>query len=223
MAKPLDDHFSQSLREQGVIPVIVLEQVADAVPLAEALSAGDLSVLEITLRSSVGLECIETVSKYDRWMVGAGTVLNRDDARRAIDSGAQFIVSPGLDEGTVVYCQDRNIPIVPGVCTPSEAQRAINMGLRLVKFFPAEAFGGVATLKALKGPFPNLKFVPTGGIGLENLEAYLEMSNVLAVGGSWMVSRAHLEAKNFSQVTALAHFARERVKSIRHEGIGSLG
>lgn len=223
MAKPLADHFSESLREQGVIPVIVLDQVADAVPLAEALSLGELSVLEITLRSSVGLECIETVAKYDRWMVGAGTVLNRDDARRAIDSGAQFIVSPGLDEGTVAYCQDRNIPIVPGVCTPSEAQRAINMGLRLVKFFPAEAFGGVATLKALKGPFPNLKFVPTGGIALENMDSYLELPNVLAVGGSWMVARPLLESKNFAQIGSLAHFARERVKSARHEGLGSLG
>jgi 2-dehydro-3-deoxyphosphogluconate aldolase / (4S)-4-hydroxy-2-oxoglutarate aldolase len=223
MAMPLTDQFSNNLREQGVIPVIVLDHVADAVPLAESLSAGELSVLEITLRSSVGLECIETVSKYDRWTVGAGTVLNRDDARRAIDSGAKFIVAPGLDEGTVVYCQDRNIPIVPGVCTPSEAQRAMNMGLNLVKFFPAEAFGGVATLKALKGPFPNLKFVPTGGIALENMDTYLELSNVIAVGGSWMVSRALLDSKNFSQITSLAHFARERVKSVRHEGLGSLG
>ncbi|MBL8888606.1 MAG: bifunctional 4-hydroxy-2-oxoglutarate aldolase/2-dehydro-3-deoxy-phosphogluconate aldolase [Planctomycetaceae bacterium] len=223
MAKPLTDHFSEALYQQGVIPVIVLEQVADAVPLAEALGAGDLSVLEITLRSSVGLECIQTIAKYNRWMVGAGTVLNRDDARRAIDSGAQFVVSPGLDDGTVQYCQDRNIPIVPGVCTPSEAQRAIHMGLRLVKFFPAEAFGGVATLKALRGPFPNLKFVPTGGIGLETLDAYLELPNVLAVGGSWMVARALLESKNFSQITQLAHFARDRVKNLRHEGLGNLG
>ena len=223
MAKPLADHFAESLWEQGVIPVIVLERLADAVPLAESLAEGELSVLEITLRSSVGLECIETVSKYDRWTVGAGTVLNREDARRAIDSGAQFIVAPGLDEGTILYCQDRNIPIVPGVCTPSEAQRAMNMGLRLVKFFPAEAFGGVATLKALQGPFPTLKFVPTGGIALENMNTYLELPNVLAVGGSWMVARSLVAAKDFAQVASLAHFARERVRSVRHEGLGSLG
>jgi 2-dehydro-3-deoxyphosphogluconate aldolase/(4S)-4-hydroxy-2-oxoglutarate aldolase len=217
MAQTFVDHFSQTLHDQAVIPVIILERLDDAVPLAEALAAGGLSTLEITLRTSVGLDCIAAIAKFQDWNVGAGTVLNREDARRAIDHGAKFIVSPGLDDSTIQYCQDRNIPIVPGACTATEVQRAINMGLNMAKFFPAEAFGGVATLKALGGPFPNLKFVPTGGIALDNLAAYLKLPNVLAVGGSWMVPRTLLEARDFTQITQLAVGARDRVKMIRHE------
>ncbi len=207
----------ETIRQHGVLPVIVMDRVEHAIPLAEALSLGDLPVMEITLRSSAGLSCIEAVARFDRWMVGAGTVLNRDDARRAVNCGAQFIVSPGLDEGTVAYCLDRNIPVIPGVCTATEVQQAYNMGLRVMKFFPAEAFGGVATIKALSAPFSHVNFIPTGGIALENLDAYLELSSVMAVGGSWMVPRAMLEAGDFAHITSLAQFARQRVKMVRHE------
>lgn len=207
--------FVERLRDSGLVPVIVLEQASEARPLAEALLAGDLPILEITLRSAAGLPAIESLAVDSRWTVGAGTVLNRDEARRAIDAGAQFVVAPGLDEATVTYCLDRQVPVIPGVCTASEVQRAFNMGLRLLKFFPAEAFGGAATVKALGGPFPQVQFVPTGGIGVEGLAAYLKLSNVAAVGGSWMVTRELLSARDHGTVTTLAATARAQVQACR--------
>lgn len=209
--------FVERLRDTGLVPVIVLEQALEARPLAEALLAGDLPILEITLRSAAGLPAIESLAADSRWTVGAGTVLNRDEARRAIDAGAQFVVAPGLDEATVAYCLDRQVPVIPGVCTASEVQRAFNMGLRLLKFFPAEAFGGAATVKALGGPFPQVRFVPTGGIGVEGLAAYLKLSNVAAVGGSWMVTRELLAARDYGTVTGLAATARAQVQASRRQ------
>lgn len=209
--------FVERLRDTGLVPVIVLEQALEARPLAEALLSGDLPILEITLRSAAGLPAIESLAADSRWTVGAGTVLNRDEARRAIDAGAQFVVAPGLDEATVAYCLDRQVPVIPGVCTASEVQRAFNMGLRLLKFFPAEAFGGAATVKALGGPFPQVRFVPTGGIGVEGLAAYLKLSNVAAVGGSWMVTRELLAARDYGTVTGLAATARAQVQASRRQ------
>jgi 2-dehydro-3-deoxyphosphogluconate aldolase/(4S)-4-hydroxy-2-oxoglutarate aldolase len=211
----MDEVFVERLQGCGLVPVIVLEQASEARPLAEALLAGDLPILEITLRSAAGLPAIELLADDSRWTVGAGTVLNRDEARRAIDAGARFIVAPGLDEATVAYCLDRQVPVTPGVCTATEVQRAFNMGLRLLKFFPAEAFGGAATVKALGGPFPQVQFVPTGGITADGLANYLKLANVAAVGGSWMVTRDLLSSQDYGRVTALASAARELVKACR--------
>jgi len=194
--------------------------VAQARPLAEALLAGDLPILEITLRSEAGLPAIESLAGDSRWTVGAGTVLNRDEARRAIDAGAQFVVAPGLDEATVAYCLDRQVPVTPGVCTATEVQRAFNMGLRLLKFFPAEAFGGATTVKALGGPFSQVQFVPTGGITADQLTSYLKLPNVAAVGGSWMVARELLSTQDYAGVTRLAAAAREQVKAYRPQQSG---
>jgi 2-dehydro-3-deoxyphosphogluconate aldolase/(4S)-4-hydroxy-2-oxoglutarate aldolase len=216
----MDEVFVARLRGCGLVPVIVLENVAQARPLAEALWAGDLPILEITLRSEAGLPAIESLAGDSRWTVGAGTVLNRDEARRAIDAGAQFVVAPGLDEATVAYCLDRQVPVTPGVCTATEVQRAFNMGLRLLKFFPAEAFGGATTVKALGGPFSQVQFVPTGGITADQLTSYLKLPNVAAVGGSWMVARELLSTQDYAGVTRLAAAAREQVKAYRPQQSG---
>lgn len=216
----MDEMFVERLRSCGLVPVIVLEQAAEARPLAEALLAGDLPILEITLRSAAGLPAIEALAAESCWTVGAGTVLNRDEARRAIDAGAQFVVAPGLDEATVTYCLDRQVPVTPGVCTASEVQRAFNMGLRLLKFFPAEAFGGAATVKALGGPFSQVQFVPTGGITADRLATYLQLPNVAAVGGSWMVTRELLSTQDYGQVTRLAATARQQVQACRPQQSG---
>ncbi len=213
----MDEVFVEQLRGCGLVPVIVLEQASEARALAEALLAGDLPILEITLRSAAGLPAIESLADDSRWTVGAGTVLNRDEARRAIDAGAKFIVAPGLDEATVAYCLDRQVPVTPGVCTATEVQRAFNMGLRLLKFFPAEAFGGAATVKALGGPFPQVQFVPTGGINAAGLANYLKLGNVAAVGGSWMVTRELLAARDYGTVTSLAATARAQVQASRRQ------
>ncbi len=199
----------------GVVPVIVLEDPAAANPLADALVAGGMPVMEITLRSDAGLASIEIASKRTDVLVGAGTVLNQRAAEQAIAAGAKFIVSPGLDEQTVRYCQECNVLIVPGVCTASEVQKAINLGLEYVKFFPAQAFGGAATIKALAGPFPQVRFVPTGGITLDLLASYLAIPAVHAVGGSWMVAKNLISSGDFAAITNLASQAVDLVKSLR--------
>lgn len=191
----------------GVVPVIVLEHANDANPLADALVAGGLPVMEITLRSEAGLASIQAVAGLTDVLVGAGTVLNQSAAEQAIAAGAKFIVSPGLDEPTVRYCQQHDVLILPGVCTASEVQKAINLGLQYVKFFPAEAFGGAATIKALAGPFPQVKFVPTGGITANSLASYLAIPAVHAVGGSWMVAKNLVKDGDFASITRLASVA----------------
>jgi 2-dehydro-3-deoxyphosphogluconate aldolase/(4S)-4-hydroxy-2-oxoglutarate aldolase len=223
MSASLNHPVVEALHASRLVPVIVLQRVVDALPLAEALSCGGLPVMEITLRSEVGLSCIAEVAKQGRWTVGAGTVLHREQARQAIDSGAQFIVAPGLDEPTVQYCQDRKVPVFPGVCTATEAQRAVNLGLQVVKFFPAAAFGGVSTIRALSGPFPQLQFIPTGGITREQLDDYLALPSVLAVGGSWMVAGTWIEQQEFQRITAAAQAAVAQVKQQRADQLGDLG
>lgn len=196
--------MQQVVEKTGIVPVIVLESADQASPLADALVAGNLPIMEITLRSEAGLDGIRNVAERSDVLVGAGTVLNVDMAKQAIQAGARFIVSPGLDQATVVYCQQQNVPIFPGVCTPSEVQQALNLGLDVLKFFPAEAYGGAATLKALSGPFPMARFLPTGGIHLEKLPEYARLPAVVAVGGSWMVQKDLIREKQFDQIQELA-------------------
>ncbi|MGI9455537.1 MAG: bifunctional 4-hydroxy-2-oxoglutarate aldolase/2-dehydro-3-deoxy-phosphogluconate aldolase [Aeoliella sp.] len=200
------------IRKLRLVPVIVCDDPTYADDLAGALVEGGLPLAEVTLRTPTAFQTIERMAACNNVMVGAGTVLSVEQAEQAIDSGAQFIVSPGLDESVVRHCQDRRVPVLPGVATATELQRAINMGLDLVKFFPAQAIGGVGLLNYFAGPFPQMKFMPTGGITLDNLLNYLRQSMVVACGGNWMVKRDWIKEEKFQ---AIAKSVREAVDIIR--------
>ena len=200
----------------GVIPVLEIDSVERAKPLAEALLAGELPVAEITLRTDAALESIRVIAReVPDVLVGAGTVINRDQAEAARDAGAQFLISPGIVEEVVIWAQENQIPILPGAVTPTEMIRAINLGLSLLKFFPAETVGGLNAIKAMSDPFPQLRFIPTGGIRFENLTEYLQTEKVHAVGGSWMAKRQMIAEGKFDEITRLAKKASGIVKNIR--------
>lgn len=212
MRNPIFDTFY----EIGVIPVVEIDNAAQARPLAEALLAGELPVAEITLRTDAALEAIRIISQQvPDILVGAGTVLNREQAEAARDAGAQFLVSPGMIEDVVAWAQANQIPILAGAVTPTEMIRAIHMGLEILKFFPAETVGGLKAIRAMSDPFPQLRFIPTGGIRLENLAEYLEMPKIYAVGGSWMAKRQMIAEGRFEEITHMARQARQVVKQIR--------
>ena len=172
----------------AIIPVIKLNRVEDAVPLAQALLAGGIPVAEVTFRTEAAAEGIATIRReVPQMLVGAGTVLTTDQAIAAVEAGAQFVVSPGSNGKIIDRVLAAGVAMIPGVATPSEIEAAMERGLNVLKFFPAEALGGIAMLKALSGPYSQIKFVPTGGVGPDNLKDYLHQKNVLAVGGSWMI------------------------------------
>jgi 2-dehydro-3-deoxyphosphogluconate aldolase / (4S)-4-hydroxy-2-oxoglutarate aldolase len=198
-----EDVFGQ-LATMRVIPVVVLDDSAAAAPLAGALADAGLPCAEITLRTAAGQAAISIMAEQRNILVGAGTVLDTRQVEHAVEDGARFIVSPGFDEEVVRRCQELSVPVLPGAATATEIQRARRAGLRVVKFFPAETLGGVRALDALSAPFPDLRFIPTGGIGPGNLQAYLARSAVLAVGGSWMVPRQLIASRDWAQVTRLA-------------------
>lgn len=195
-----------SLASHGpVIPVIVLQREADAVPLAEALLAGGVKVLEVTLRTPVALRCIEAIAKaLPEAIVGAGTVRNAADAQAARDAGSRFAVSPGYTPAMGGACRAVGLPLLPGVATASEAMAAQDDGYHFVKFFPAQQAGGVAMLKALAGPFTDLKFCPTGGLTPENAPQFLALPNVAVCGGSWLTPADAVAAGDWARITALA-------------------
>jgi len=200
----------------GVIPVVAIGRAEDAPRLGEALVAAGLPCAEITLRTTAGLEAIELMrDTQPELLVGAGTVLTPEQAARAIDSGAQFIVTPGFQAGVVATSLARSVPVFPGVVTPTEVIMALDAGLSELKFFPAESAGGMAQLRALAGPFPGVRFIPTGGISMANLAAYLALPTVLAVGGSWMVRPDLLAAGDWAAVGALAADAAAAVSALR--------
>lgn len=187
-----------------VIPVIVLQRVTDAIPIAEALIAGGISIFEITMRTEAALPAIEKIAvHFPDALTGVGTVLNKEQAKQAIDSGAQFIVSPGFDAATVEFALTAGIPIVPGSVTASEVQRARNLGLRILKFFPAGAAGGIAMLKAFSSVFADVQFIPTGGVTAGNLADYLAVPNVVACGGSWLTPGKLVADGQFDEITRL--------------------
>ena len=190
-----------------LIPVVVIEDAADAAPLGRALLDGGLPCAEVTFRTAVAPEAISALDKLGGLLVGAGTVLTVDQAKQAVDCGAKFIVTPGFNPQVVGYCVDNSIPITPGVCTPSGIEAALGFGLNVVKFFPVEAFGGLKTLKAVAGPYPMMKFIPTGGINAANIGDYLAFDKVLACGGSWIVKKDLIAAKNFTEITCLTEYA----------------
>ena len=193
------------MRDAPVIPVIVLNKVEHAVPMAEALVAGGIRVLEVTLRTPQGLACIEAIAKaVPQAIVGAGTVRSAADAAAAAQAGAQFAVSPGYTSKLGQACRDLGLPLLPGVATSSEIMAAMDDGLSELKFFPAVQSGGIQMLKAWQGPFGDVRFCPTGGISPANAAEFLALSNVVCVGGSWLVPASAVEAGNWSQITELA-------------------
>lgn len=192
----------------GIVPVVVIEDAADAVPLCKALSDGGLPIAEITFRTAAAAEAIRTAtSELPDMLIGAGTVLTTEQAQRAIDAGARFIVSPGINPAVVEFCLERGVPITPGCSNPTNIETALGLGLEVVKFFPAEAFGGLTSLKAISAPYGMMKFVPTGGIDACNLNEYLAFNKVLACGGSWMVKADLVKAGDFAAITRLTREA----------------
>jgi 2-dehydro-3-deoxyphosphogluconate aldolase/(4S)-4-hydroxy-2-oxoglutarate aldolase len=191
------------LASHRLIPVIALDRAADAGPLADALIAGGLPVAEVTFRTAAAEASIREMSRRTEMLVGAGTVLNVETVKRAVDAGAKFIVSPGFSEKVVTYCLDHKIHVIPGCVTPTEIQMALEHGLDTVKFFPAEAVGGIKLLKAIAAPFGQVKFIPTGGITETNLSDYLSFPPVIACGGSWMVTKELIAAGDFAKITAI--------------------
>lgn len=212
----MNDEKLKRLGEYGIVPVVVLEDAKDAKPLGQALCDGGLACAEVTFRTAAAQEAIRIMKdSFPDMLVGAGTVLTVEQVDQAVEAGAEFIVSPGLNPKVVTYCLEHDILIIPGVVTPGEIEKAMDLGLRYLKFFPAEPSGGINMLKALAGPYQSVQFMPTGGISLENIEAYLTCSNILACGGSWMVKDAYIKAGDFDTVRRLVAEAAELVKKVR--------
>ena len=200
----------------GILPVLEIEKADRAIPVTESLIVGGLPVVEITLRTDAALDAIGRVARNIKdVIVGAGTVLNREQAKAACEAGAQFLVSPGMVDEVVVWAQEQHIPILAGAITPSEIIRGINLGLNILKFFPAETIGGLKAIQAMSDPFPRLRFIPTGGINLENAGQYLRSPKIHAVGGSWMAKRSMIAELRFNEITRLAKEASDLVKQVR--------
>lgn len=208
--------IEEQFHEYGVVPVVVLEDAKDAIPLADALTEGGLPCAEVTFRTEAAEESIRLMSeKYPEMLVGAGTVLTTTQVDRAVAAGAKFIVSPGFDPEIVDYCLEKKIPVFPGCITPSEVAQAVKRGLKVVKFFPAEQAGGVAMIKAMAAPYTMVKFMPTGGISAKNLKDYLSFNKILCCGGSWMVKGDLVKNGEFDKIRELTKEAVELAASIR--------
>ncbi|MDR2568816.1 MAG: bifunctional 4-hydroxy-2-oxoglutarate aldolase/2-dehydro-3-deoxy-phosphogluconate aldolase [Oscillospiraceae bacterium] len=194
-------NIQEKIANIKLIPVIKLDHAEDAIPLAKALIEGGLPVMEITFRTDAAEESIRAVSKaYPDVLTGAGTVITLEQVKKAHSAGAKYIVTPGISRPVIEYCCLNNIPVYPGACTPTEIIQVMEFGLDVVKFFPAEQYGGLSTIKALSAPFPQIKFIPTGGISESNLKEYLTFQKILACGGSWMVKDDLIKAKNFKEI-----------------------
>ena len=200
----------------GVVPVVVLENAEDAVETARAMVAGGIDTMEITFRTSAAAESIRRVAEeVPEMLVGAGTVVTLDQCKQAVASGAKFIVSPGYDEEVVSWCCENGIPVTPGCVTPTEIMMALKHNIRVIKFFPANVYGGLTALKSLAGPFGGIKFIPTGGVGPANLAEFVSSPVVHAAGGSWVCPKADISAHDFQKITDLCREARETVDSVR--------
>jgi 2-dehydro-3-deoxyphosphogluconate aldolase/(4S)-4-hydroxy-2-oxoglutarate aldolase len=205
-----------TLGDLGLVPVVKIERSEDAVNLGGALLAGGLPCAEITFRTEAAEEAIREISSSLREViVGAGTVLSVDQADRAVSAGAQFVVSPGFNQKVVDWCLENGVPVTPGVLTPTEIEMALDRGLNILKFFPAEAMGGIATLKAIGAPYGEVKFMPTGGINQRNLPDYLAQPNVHCCGGSWFVKADLISDANFDEITRLTREAVAVVRRVR--------
>ena len=210
----MTDLFATTLHTLGVVPVVKLDNAHAAGKLAQALLDGGLPCMEITFRTDAAAAAIRAVTQqFPEMLVGAGTVLTMEQLDCALDAGAKFIVAPGFNPAIVTACTTRDVPVIPGCVTPTEIETALAHGIRTVKFFPAEAFGGLATLKALSAAYGDVRFMPTGGIGAHNLAEYLAFPKVVACGGSWMVSDALVRFGRFAEVTRLTREAVAIVKA----------
>jgi 2-dehydro-3-deoxyphosphogluconate aldolase/(4S)-4-hydroxy-2-oxoglutarate aldolase len=198
---------ADAVLRRRVIPVVVIEELDTVLPLAEALDEGGLQVAEITFRTEAAAAAIRLIAAETDVLVGAGTVVRPEQVDLAVEAGARFIVTPGFSAAVVARCRELDVLVIPGVATATEIVAALDHGLDLAKFFPAEAAGGVALLRALQGPFPGVRFVPTGGVNAANAASYLALPSVVAVGGSWMVAPELIAARDFAAVTELARDA----------------
>ncbi|MFX1501231.1 MAG: bifunctional 4-hydroxy-2-oxoglutarate aldolase/2-dehydro-3-deoxy-phosphogluconate aldolase [Promethearchaeota archaeon] len=194
----------EKISEFKIIPVVTINNVNDAIPLGYALNDVGLPIIEVTFRTEIATKCIKKlISKFPNFLVGAGTILRVDQVQKAKDAGSLFIVSPGFNPKVVDFCIDLKIPIIPGVNTPSMVEWALDRGIKIVKFFPAELSGGPKMLRTLAGPYPSMKFIPTGGITNDNLMNYLELPNVVACGGSWIVRKELISEGKFEEIRKL--------------------
>ena len=204
------------LHELGIVPVVVIDDAKDAIPLAKALIEGGLPCAEVTFRTAAAADAIKAIAdNFPEMLVGAGTVLTTEQVDRAVAAGAKFIVSPGTNPKVVKYCVEKNIPITPGTCNPSDVEQALECGVNIVKFFPAEPAGGLKYIKAIAAPYVDVKFMPTGGINANNVRDYLAYNKIWACGGSWMVKGDLIKAGDFEKIKELTAEAVQIVKEVR--------
>lgn len=209
------------LGNAGVVPVVVIEDAKNAVPTAKAMMAGGINVMEITMRTSAALDAIRNVSSQcPDMLVGAGTVITLEQCKAAVGAGAKFIVSPGFNQHVVQWCVENDIAVTPGCVTPTEITMALQYNIKVVKFFPANVYGGLSAMKALSGPFGDVKFIPTGGVDSKNLSEYISAPYVHAVGGSWVCSKTDISEGNFDKITALCAEARKNILGFEVAHIG---
>ncbi|WRB05727.1 bifunctional 4-hydroxy-2-oxoglutarate aldolase/2-dehydro-3-deoxy-phosphogluconate aldolase [Helicobacter pylori] len=200
----MQDKIIEILQISPIVPVVVVEDIKDAVPLAQSLIEGGIPIIEVTLRSSCALEAIELIAKnVPKMRVGAGTILNPTQLEQAQNRGAEFLISPGLTIKLLEYAKKKDMPLIPGVSSSSEVMQALELGYHALKFFPAEYCGGVKLLNAFNGPFKEVKFCPTGGISVDNMRSYLALENVLCVGGSWLTPKDLVQNKEWDKITEI--------------------
>ncbi|WRC68382.1 bifunctional 4-hydroxy-2-oxoglutarate aldolase/2-dehydro-3-deoxy-phosphogluconate aldolase [Helicobacter pylori] len=200
----MQDKIIEVLQISPIIPVVVIENIKDAVPLAQSLVEGGIHIIEVTLRSSCALEAIELIAKnVPKMCVGAGTILNPTQLEQAQNRGAEFLISPGLTIKLLEYAKKKDMPLIPGVSSSSEVMQALELGYNALKFFPAEYCGGVKLLNAFNGPFKGVKFCPTGGISADNMHSYLNLENVLCMGGSWLTPKNLIQNKEWNKITEI--------------------
>ncbi|WRD98710.1 bifunctional 4-hydroxy-2-oxoglutarate aldolase/2-dehydro-3-deoxy-phosphogluconate aldolase [Helicobacter pylori] len=200
----MQDKIIEVLQISPIVPVVVIENIKDAVPLAQSLIEGGIPIIEVTLRSSCALEAIELIAKnVPKMCVGAGTILNLTQLEQAQNRGAEFLISPGLTIKLLEHAKKKNMPLIPGVSSSSEVMQALELGYNALKFFPAEYCGGVKLLNAFNGPFKGVKFCPTGGISADNMRSYLNLENVLCVGGSWLTPKDLIQNKEWDKITEI--------------------
>ena len=210
------EQIMEQIYRIGIIPVVVLKDAGNALALGRALCEGGLPCAEVTFRTDAAEESISLLTQNEpKLFVGAGTVLTVEQADCAIKAGAKFIVSPGLNPKLVRHCQEKEIPVIPGILTPSEIEQALELGLEAVKFFPAEPAGGLPMIKAMGAAYTRLRFMPAGGITIEKVSEYLKWDKILACGGSWMVKETLIDAGRYEEITALCRQAAGVVKAIR--------
>jgi len=216
----------EKIEQSGIIPVAVVDKAEKAIPLANAMLAGGVDVVEVTFRTEAAPDVIKQMStSCKKMLVGAGTVISLEQCKKAVECGAQFIVSPGFNKEVVKWCVDNEVPIVPGCVTPTEITEAMEMGLKVVKFFPCNLYGGVTAMKALSGPFPCVRFIPTSGINADTIADFIKSPYVFAAGGSWVCSKNDIANENYEKITALCADAKKRILGfeIGHIGINSTG